>query len=98
MNSEGGGIAQLPMEELPDNMGRHFATCVTAQVGASAAAGALAVSHINALLAPADADAALAATQGAITHLTSGPAPHLSHSATGPAPALILHAFFERNP
>jgi thioredoxin reductase len=38
------------------------ATDLTAQVGAAAAAGALAASHINALLA--EADAALAAAQG----------------------------------
>ena len=72
---------KLPMEDLPDNMGRRFvsamagtteipgvwvagnATDLTAQVGASAAAGALAGAHINALLAAADTDAALAATQ-----------------------------------
>ncbi|GAA2311791.1 oxidoreductase [Streptomyces violaceusniger] len=72
---------KLPMEDLPDNMGRRFAssmagttevagvwvagnaTDLTAQVGASAAAGALAGSHINALLATADTDAALAAGQ-----------------------------------
>jgi thioredoxin reductase len=72
---------QLPMEDLPDDMGRRFAsamagttevpgvwvagnaTDLTAQVGASAAAGALAGSHINALLAAADTDAALAAAQ-----------------------------------
>ncbi|WP_150239961.1 NAD(P)/FAD-dependent oxidoreductase [Nocardiopsis quinghaiensis] len=39
------------------------ATDLTAQVGASAAAGALAGSHINALLATADAEAALAAAE-----------------------------------
>ncbi|GAA4638981.1 hypothetical protein GCM10023196_098800 [Actinoallomurus vinaceus] len=73
------------MEELPDNMGRRFASGMAstaeapgvwvagsaadlaAQVGAFAAAGALAASHINALLATAGADAALAAAQGAIT-------------------------------
>ncbi|MEU6720290.1 NAD(P)/FAD-dependent oxidoreductase [Nonomuraea sp. NPDC046802] len=67
---------KLPMEDLPDNMGRRFASAMagateipgvwvagnatdpTAQVGASAAAGALAGSHINALLATADTDAA----------------------------------------
>ncbi|MFF4795738.1 NAD(P)/FAD-dependent oxidoreductase [Streptomyces sp. NPDC001276] len=72
---------KLPMEDLPDNMGRRFAsamagtteipgvwvagnaTDLTAQVGASAAAGALAGAHINALLATADTDAALAAVQ-----------------------------------
>ncbi|GAA2439416.1 NAD(P)/FAD-dependent oxidoreductase [Streptomyces macrosporus] len=72
---------QLPMEDLPDNMGRRIvsamagtteipgvwvagnATDLTAQVGASAAAGALAGSHINAVLAAADTDAALAAAQ-----------------------------------
>ncbi|MFD7282413.1 NAD(P)/FAD-dependent oxidoreductase [Streptomyces sp. NPDC059862] len=72
---------KLPMEDLPDNMGRRFAsamagttevpgvwvvgnaTDLTAQVGASAAAGALAGSHINAVLATADTNAALAAAQ-----------------------------------
>ncbi|MFE9889704.1 NAD(P)/FAD-dependent oxidoreductase [Streptomyces scopuliridis] len=76
---------KLPMEDLPGDMGRRFAsglagttevpgvwvagnaTDLTAQVGASAAAGALAGSHINALLATADTDAALAAAQGEIT-------------------------------
>ncbi|MET9553504.1 NAD(P)/FAD-dependent oxidoreductase [Streptomyces sp. NPDC006645] len=70
----------LPMEDLPGGMGRHFATGMagvtpvrgvwvagnatdlSAQVGASAAAGALAGAHINADLATADTDAALAAT------------------------------------
>ncbi|MGA5320097.1 NAD(P)/FAD-dependent oxidoreductase [Streptomyces seoulensis] len=69
----------LPLEELPDGMGRRYAsgaagatdvpgvwvagnaTDLTAQVGAAAAAGALAGAHINALLALADTDAALAA-------------------------------------
>ncbi|MEW2221054.1 NAD(P)/FAD-dependent oxidoreductase [Streptomyces sp. NPDC006990] len=69
----------LPMEDLPEGMGRRFtadaagATTVpgvwvagnaadpTAQVGASAAAGALAGARINADLAAADTDAALAA-------------------------------------
>ncbi|GAA4902489.1 NAD(P)/FAD-dependent oxidoreductase [Streptomonospora salina] len=72
---------KVPVENLPDGMGRRFAsatagttevpgvwvvgnaTDLTAQVGASAAAGALAGSHINALLATADTDAALAAAQ-----------------------------------
>ncbi|WP_329071275.1 NAD(P)/FAD-dependent oxidoreductase [Streptomyces sp. NBC_01429] len=72
----------LPMEDLPDGMGRRYAsamagstdvpgvwvagnaTDLSAQVGASAAAGALAAAHINALLATADTDAALAAAQG----------------------------------
>lgn len=76
---------KLPMEELPANMGRRFAsgmagstevpdvwvagnaTDLTAQVGASAAAGALAGSHINALLTTADTDAALAAARGEAT-------------------------------
>ncbi|WP_405163865.1 NAD(P)/FAD-dependent oxidoreductase [Nocardia sp. NBC_01499] len=71
----------LPMEDLPDNMGRRFAsgmagitdvpgvwvagnaTDLAAQVGASAAAGALAGAHINAVLATADTDAALDATR-----------------------------------
>ncbi|MFB7719212.1 NAD(P)/FAD-dependent oxidoreductase [Nocardia sp. NPDC056100] len=43
------------------------ATDASAQVGASGAAGALAGAHINALLATADTDAALAAAQGRIT-------------------------------
>jgi thioredoxin reductase len=72
---------ELPMEDLPDNMGRRFssmmagttdvpgvwvagnATDLSAQVGASAAAGALAGAHINAVLATADTDAALAAAK-----------------------------------
>ncbi|WP_182902351.1 NAD(P)/FAD-dependent oxidoreductase [Microbispora sp. H10830] len=80
--TEGLDGLKLPMEDLPDPMGRRFAsgmagatdvpgvwvagnaTDLTAQVGASAAAGALAGSHINALLATADTDAALAAAEG----------------------------------
>lgn len=80
--TEGLDGLRLPMEDLPDNMGRRFAsgmagttevpgvwvagnaTDLSAQVGASAAAGALAGAHINALLAAADTDAALAAAQG----------------------------------
>ncbi|GGO72938.1 NAD(P)/FAD-dependent oxidoreductase [Nonomuraea cavernae] len=72
---------RLPMEDLPNGMGRHFATGLagrtsvpgvwvagnaadpTAQVGASAAAGALAGAHINADLAAADTDAAVAAAR-----------------------------------
>jgi thioredoxin reductase len=72
----------LPVQELPNNMGRGFAsgmagttevpgvwvagnaTDLTAQVGASAAAGALAGAHINSVLATADTDAALHAAQG----------------------------------
>ncbi|MFE2034987.1 NAD(P)/FAD-dependent oxidoreductase [Streptomyces scopuliridis] len=83
--TEGLDGLKLPMEDLPGDMGRRFAsglagttevpgvwvagnaTDLTAQVGASAAAGALAGSHINALLATADTDAALAAAQGEIT-------------------------------
>ncbi|MFR9749759.1 NAD(P)/FAD-dependent oxidoreductase [Nocardia sp. 004] len=71
----------LPMEDLPDGMGRRFVsgaagstdvpgvwvagnvTDPMAQVGASAAAGALAGAHINAHLATADTDAALAAAR-----------------------------------
>lgn len=71
----------LPLEDLPDDMGRRFAsgvagttdvpgvwvagnaTDLTAQVGASAAAGALAAAHINAQLATADTDTALAAAR-----------------------------------
>ncbi|GAB3210268.1 NAD(P)/FAD-dependent oxidoreductase [Marinactinospora thermotolerans] len=81
--TEGVEGLKLPMEDLPGNTGRRFAstlagateipgvwvagnaTDLTAQVGASAAAGALAGSHINALLATADTDAALAAAQKA---------------------------------
>ncbi|MET9021460.1 NAD(P)/FAD-dependent oxidoreductase [Actinopolymorpha sp. NPDC004070] len=73
------GLA-LPMEDLPNGMGRRLvsgmagvtdvpgvwvagnATELTAQVGASAAAGALAGAQINAHLAVADTDAAVAAT------------------------------------
>lgn len=74
------GLADLglPMQDLPNGMGRHFATGtagttevpgvwvagnatdLSAQVGASAAAGALAGAHINADLVTADTTAALA--------------------------------------
>ncbi len=74
------GLADLglPMQDLPNGMGRHFATgmagttevpgvwvagnatALSAQVGASAAAGALAGAHINADLVTADTTAALA--------------------------------------
>ena len=77
------GLAELglPMQDLPNGMGRHFATGMAgttevpgvwvagnatdlmAQVGASAAAGALAGAHLNAALVTADTDAALAATE-----------------------------------
>ncbi|MFE2437949.1 NAD(P)/FAD-dependent oxidoreductase [Streptomyces sp. NPDC059409] len=81
--TEGLDGLKLPMEDLPDNMGRRFASAMAgttevpgvwvagnaadlaAQVGASAAAGALAGSHINAMLATADTDAALASAQKA---------------------------------
>ncbi|MFG2652617.1 NAD(P)/FAD-dependent oxidoreductase [Streptomyces sp. NPDC048436] len=71
----------LPMQDLPNGMGRHFATGMAgttqvpgvrvagnatdlaAQVGASAAAGAQAGAHMNADLASADTDAALAAAR-----------------------------------
>ncbi|MFJ5838009.1 NAD(P)/FAD-dependent oxidoreductase [Streptomyces shenzhenensis] len=84
--AEGLDGLKLPMEDLPDSMGRRFAsgmagttevpgvwvagnaTDLTAQVGASAAAGALAGSHINAQLAVADTDAALAAAGGNTTN------------------------------
>ncbi|WAU82198.1 hypothetical protein O1Q96_21955 [Streptomyces sp. Qhu-G9] len=80
--TEGLDALKLPMEDLPDNMGRRFAsgmagttevpgvwvagtaTDLAAQVDASAAAGSLAGAHINAVLATADPDAALAAAQG----------------------------------
>ncbi|MFB9676078.1 NAD(P)/FAD-dependent oxidoreductase [Streptosporangium vulgare] len=80
--TEGLDGLKLPMEDLPDTMGRRFvsgmagvtevpgvwvagnATDLSAQVGASAAAGALAGSHINAVLVTADTDAALAAARG----------------------------------
>lgn len=79
--TEGLAGLELPMEDLPGGMGRHFvtglagttpvrgvwvagnATDPTAQVGASAAAGALAGAHINADLATADTDAALTAAR-----------------------------------
>ncbi|MET7857762.1 NAD(P)/FAD-dependent oxidoreductase [Streptomyces sp. NPDC005318] len=79
--TEGLAGLNLPMQDLPGGMGRHFATGpggITqvrgvwvagnatdpmAQVGASAAAGALAGAHINADLATADTDAALAAAR-----------------------------------
>ncbi|WP_369371679.1 NAD(P)/FAD-dependent oxidoreductase [Promicromonospora sp. Populi] len=69
----------LPMQDLPNGMGRHFVTGMAgttdvpgvwvagnatdpmAQVGASAAAGALAGAHLNADLVGADTEAALAA-------------------------------------
>ncbi|MYQ79880.1 MULTISPECIES: NAD(P)/FAD-dependent oxidoreductase [unclassified Streptomyces] len=81
--AEGLDGLKLPMEDLPDAMGRRFssamagttdvpgvwvagnATDPTAQVGAAAAAGALAGAHINAVLATADTEAALtSATAG----------------------------------
>ncbi|MFO7252968.1 MAG: NAD(P)/FAD-dependent oxidoreductase [Actinomycetes bacterium] len=73
----------LPMEDLPGNLGRRFASGMAgttevpgvwvagnatdpmAQVGAAAAAGALAGAHINTDLAQADTAAALAAAQQA---------------------------------
>jgi thioredoxin reductase len=81
--TEGLAGLSLPMQELPEGMGRHFvsgmagatgvpgvwvagnATDLTAQVGASAAAGALAGAHINADLATADTDAATTAAAAA---------------------------------
>ncbi|WP_018658092.1 NAD(P)/FAD-dependent oxidoreductase [Actinomadura flavalba] len=78
--TEGLAGLRLPMEDLPNAMGRRFvagmagttdvpgvwvagnATDLTAQVGASAAAGALAAAHINADLATADTDAAVRLT------------------------------------
>lgn len=50
--------------EIPGVWVAGNATDLTAQVGASAAAGALAGAHMNADLATADTDAALAAAQG----------------------------------
>src|SRR5690606_3853434 len=73
----------LPLEDLPGNLGRRFASGMAgttevpgvwvagnatdpmAQVGAAAAAGALAGAHINTDLAQADTAAALAAAQQA---------------------------------
>jgi hypothetical protein len=52
------GTTEIPGVWVAGNV-----TDLTAQVGASGAAGALAGSHINALLAAADTDAALAAAQ-----------------------------------
>ena len=81
--TEGLAGLNLPMQELPEGMGRHFVsgmagatdvpgvwvagnvTDLTAQVGASAAAGALAGAHINADLATADTDAAKTAAAAA---------------------------------
>ncbi|ANZ41588.1 thioredoxin reductase [Lentzea guizhouensis] len=75
--AEGLDGLRLPVEDLPDGLGRRFvsgmagttevpgvwvagnATDLAAQVGASAAAGALAGAHINAQLVTADTDAAL---------------------------------------
>ncbi|MEV1043932.1 NAD(P)/FAD-dependent oxidoreductase [Streptomyces sp. NPDC049916] len=83
VRTEGLDGLNLPVEELPDALGRRFASAMagatevpgvwvagnatdpTAQVGAAAAAGALAGAHINAQLATADTDAALAAARGA---------------------------------
>jgi thioredoxin reductase len=80
---EGLDALRLPIEDLPNGMGRRIAsgqagqtdvpgvwvagnaTDPFAQVGASAAAGALAGAHINADLATADTDAALATTRPA---------------------------------
>ncbi|MFJ2630257.1 NAD(P)/FAD-dependent oxidoreductase, partial [Streptomyces sp. NPDC087532] len=84
MEARTGGLEglKLPMQDLPDNMGRGFAcgmagatevrgvwvasnaTDLAAQLGAPAAAGALAGAHINSVLATADTDSALAAAQG----------------------------------
>ncbi|WP_406421760.1 hypothetical protein [Streptomyces sp. NBC_00842] len=113
--TEGLDGLKLPMEELPDTMGRRFAsgmagttevpgvwvagnaTELTAQVGASAAADALAATHVNALPSP------MTPTRPSPQHRAPpppdvrGPHPPPIHSATGP-PALILHALFERNP
>ncbi|GAA2757884.1 NAD(P)/FAD-dependent oxidoreductase [Actinopolymorpha rutila] len=55
------GVTDVPGVWVAGN-----ATDLTAHVGASAAAGALAGAHINAHLAVADTDAALAAAEGAI--------------------------------
>ncbi|WP_238580897.1 NAD(P)/FAD-dependent oxidoreductase [Streptomonospora alba] len=83
--TEGLAGLELPMEDLPEDTGRRFAsgmagttdvpgvwvagnaTDLSAQLGASAAAGALAASHINSVLAAADTDAALAATRSGTT-------------------------------
>ena len=72
----------LPMEDLPDDMGRRLAsgpagttvvpgvwvagnaTDPAAQVGAAAAAGALAGAHVNATLVTFDTDAAVKAAIG----------------------------------
>lgn len=52
------GLTDVPGVRVAGN-----ATDLTAQVGASAAAGALAGAHINAVLATADNDAATAESQ-----------------------------------
>ncbi|WP_405560805.1 NAD(P)/FAD-dependent oxidoreductase [Streptomyces sp. NBC_01180] len=90
--TEGLAGLNLPMQDLPGAMGRHFATGVAgatqvpgvwvagnatdpaAQVGASAAAGALAGARINADLVTADTDAALAAARyGSVDRVSAGP-------------------------
>lgn len=80
----------LPVQDLPNNMGRGFAsgtagttevqgvwvagnaTDPVAQVGASAAAGALAGDYINRMLATADTDAALQGIAEASPHRATG--------------------------
>lgn len=57
------GITEVPGVWVAGN-----ATDLTAQVGASAAAGALAAAHMNSDLAAADTDAALAAAQRRTAH------------------------------
>ncbi|MFI6990545.1 hypothetical protein [Nonomuraea wenchangensis] len=54
--------------EVPGVWAAGNSTDLTAQVGAAAAAGALAGAHINNVLATADTDASLRAAQGSTPH------------------------------
>ncbi|MFK4042553.1 hypothetical protein ACI2LC_42730 [Nonomuraea wenchangensis] len=54
--------------EVPGVWAAGNSTDLTAQVGAAAAAGALAGAHTNNVLATADTDAALHAAQGSTPH------------------------------
>ncbi|MEV4225295.1 NAD(P)/FAD-dependent oxidoreductase [Nonomuraea sp. NPDC049725] len=76
--TEGLDGLQLPVEDLPDNMGRRFASGMAGttkvpgvwvagnatDLAAQVGASATAGAHVNSLLATADTDAALAAAQG----------------------------------
>jgi hypothetical protein len=62
------GLHAKPAVAVPGVWVAGNAADLTAQVGASAAAGALAGAHMNADLVTADTAAALAAAQGGSTH------------------------------